>query len=120
MAAGDEIAIKLGIKTGDLKAALADANVQIKAFGQQGAHHADALGASVHEVSSAMRGLHHLLAAGGIMTVVHEFFDLAIHRAEELKGTIDDNASAVREFGEDLHGIKEGFADVAVQSLGFV
>jgi hypothetical protein len=74
---------------------------------------------SVHGVSSAVRTLHHLILGGGIVTLVREFFDMAVERAEKLKGTVDDNAEAVREFGEGLHGIKEGFADVALVTVGF-
>lgn len=57
MALTDEIAIKLGIQTGDLKAALADANASIKTFGQKGANDANSFFTQVSKKMTDMKAL---------------------------------------------------------------
>ena len=98
----DEIAIKLGIQTGDLKAALSDANAKITDFGSQGARSVDGLTAAVHETHSALRTLHQFLLAGGLVEVIKKFYETAISYADKHKELTDEETESVRRFGETL------------------
>ncbi len=119
MAAVDEIAIKLGIKTGDLKAALLDANAQVKAFKKAGESTEDeGLMGQLKGIKNSFRNFKDLLAAGGIATAVVGFFRLAIDRAEELKGELNANAEAVRGFADGLKAAKDVAGNFAVLVIG--
>ena len=61
MAVTDEIAVKLGLSTADFKAALQDANVSLKQFGQKGGTDVDSLFAGIE---------HHLLGTRAVATAV--------------------------------------------------
>ncbi len=119
MAAVDEIAIKLGIKTGDLKAALLDAGADVKKFKKEGESGPDeGLMGQLKGIKKGFKDFGDILAAGGIATAVQQFFALAIDRAEQLKGTTDANAAAVRGFASGVTEAKNVFADFAVLTIG--
>lgn len=119
MAAVDEIAIKLGIQTGDLKAALSDANASIKEFGESGKHHAEGLTGAIHETSQSVRLLHHALTAGGLITVFKEVYELAIDYAEKYKGATDEDVESVDHLKESLETAKDNVGGFAASLIGF-
>lgn len=119
MAAVDEIAIKLGVKTGDLKAALSDAGASIKKFKKEGeSHEGDGLLENIKKQTHGLKELHHLLAGGVIATAVKEFFALAIEGAKESTDATDQNAAAVREFAKGLENSKHVMTTIAVTTIG--
>lgn len=119
----DEIAVKLGVQAGDLKAAMADANVTIKKFGQSGSKEADGLSESVRGISRGFREMRELVLGGGMVEGLNRFFDLAIKSAQASTDATDQNAAAVRRFAdgwEELKGGVGGFAVFAVGSMNRV
>lgn len=119
MAAVDEIAIKLGIKTGDLKAALLDAGADVKKFKKAGESTEDeGLLGQLKGIKKSLKDFGDIMAAGGIATAVQQFFSLAISRAQELKNELNDNARAVRGFADGLTEAKNTAGDFAVLVIG--
>lgn len=118
MAVVDEIAVKLGIQKGDLKAALLDANADIKTFGAQGKGHVDGLTGAIKETGKAMQTFRQLLAAGGMIEAVRGFYDLAINYAKEHTKDTDDQTEAVRRFGEQIKSTGNIAGKTATQVLG--
>lgn len=120
MSVVDEIAIKLGIQRGDLKAALLDSNAQIKAFGKEGQTHVEGLNGAIKETSKAMRGFRELLAAGGVIAAVRGFYEMAIAYAEKHTEDIDSQTEAVRAFSAELKNVGDVAGKASVQVLGFI
>lgn len=120
MSTVDEIAIKLGLKSGDLKAALADANASIKNFGESGAHSVDGLTGAIHETHLAMRTFHQFLVAGGIFTVVKEFWTMATEYAKKHKDEVDSNVAAVLDFQEGIEHVRDSIGAAAAATFGFL
>lgn len=119
MAAVDEIAAKLGLKTADFKAALKDANADVKRFKDSGKFGEDeGLSGSLKGIKKQFGDLKTILQAGGVITAVTSFYTMAAARAEELKGVQDENAAAVRRFGEGIKETKSFVADFAVLAVG--
>lgn len=118
MAVVDEIAIKLGLQTGELKAALMDVNASIKQFGTEGVKHAEGLTGAIHEVHSSMRTFHQFMMAGGIVEAVKGFFEMAIKSAEANTSATDENAAAVRRFGEDMKKMHGDVGSIAMNIVG--
>ncbi len=115
----DEIAIKLGIQKGDLKAALADSNAEIKAFGEHGSHDVGALTEAIHETHKAMRLFHQFLMAGGLVEAFKEIFEKGISYAEKHKDLMDENTQATRRFGETLKTDSDLIGSLLNQVIGF-
>lgn len=119
MAAVDEIAIKLGVKTGDLKAALANANVDIKAFKKAGEGSGDdGLIKHMKGVTKQFGDFKQVLAASGITALVVKFFSAAIDAAEKSKDATDTSAASVREFAKGLEEVSGIGGQVAVVVVG--
>ncbi len=120
MAVVDEIAIKLGIQTGDLKAALADADASIKKFkGSAGGREKSDLEESIEGAKKSLRGLKELFVAGGVFEAVRSFFDMAITNARNAKGAIDENFEAVRRFGDGMEAAAGTLKNWSTELLGF-
>lgn len=117
MAAVDEIAIKLGIKVGDFKAALADANASVKKLKKEGE------GDFLDGFKNAKRSLGDLksaIAGAGIGAAVVNFFNVAIEAANKSTDATDQSAAAVRRFSAGLNeakGVGAGFAVAVVGGL---
>lgn len=121
MAVVDEIAIKLGIQTSDLKAALADADASVKKFKRSGGGgEKSGLEETVDGAKRALKGLKEIIAAGGVAAAVEAFFSMAIARARESKDVMDENVQAVRRFGDAVDDTKGFFQDLSVKALGFL
>lgn len=120
MAVVDEIAIKLGIQTGDLKAALADADASIKKFksGAGGRDKSD-LEESIEGAKKSLRGLKELFVAGGVFAAVQSFFTMAIENARNAKGAVDENFEAVRRFGDGMESMTGTLKNWGTEVLGF-
>jgi hypothetical protein len=118
MAVVDEIAVKLGIQTGDLKAALSDANASIKTFGKQGSESADGFAGSIKGLHKGMRELKELFVAGGAIEAVKSFFELAIKSAEDNTDATNENAAAVRRFGDSLKSLHGDVGSIAMNIVG--
>jgi hypothetical protein len=119
MAAVDEIAIKLGVKTGDLKAALAGANADIKAFKKGGEGTGDdGLIKHMKGVTKQFADFKQMLAASGITAAVVGFFNLAIDAAQKSTDATDTNAAAVRDFAKGLDEVKAMGGQAAVVVVG--
>lgn len=116
----DQIAVKLGLSTGDFKAALADVNAQVSAFSTQSATGMSGFTDAIHETHSAMRLFHQFLLAGGIFATVKSFYTMAIDYAEKHKEDTDSQTQAVRDFATAVTDAKQPIAALAVQTLGFV
>lgn len=120
MALTDEIAIKLGIQTGDLKAALADANASIRQFKDTGKSEPGGLEDNVKGIQKSLRQLKEFFAAGGIIQAVKGFFEMAIANARDTKGAVDENFEAVRRFGDGVDSTVSTLKNWATEALGFV
>lgn len=119
MAAVDEIAIKLGVKTGDLKAALSDAGASIKKFKKEGESGADeGLVGTLKKSTKGLNDLKNVLLGGAIAGAVKGFFQLAIDAAQKSTDATDTNAAAVREFAKGLDEAKGIAASIAVTAVG--
>lgn len=108
MAAADEIAIKLGIHTGDLKAAMLDAGVTFKKFKSDGEAAGDSVGSSFKKLQKGVGDLKNVLAGGGLVAVFKQVFDAAVSYAEKYRGTYDENVAAtlrLRDAQQDLGSI---------------
>jgi hypothetical protein len=116
----DEIAVKLGVQTGDLKAALNDASATIKKFGQDGSKDTEGFGESIKGIHKGMRELKEVFAVGGALEAVKGFFEKAISYANEHKEDTDENTEAVRRFGESYESISGLVTKASVQTLGFL
>lgn len=115
----DQIAIKLGIQTGDLKAALKDAGADIKNFKKAGESTEDeGLLGQFKNIKHSLRDLHTLLVAGGIATAVKNFFAIAIDAANNSTDAIDENVRAVKDFGKEVADAKGLFASFAILVIG--
>lgn len=119
MAAVDEIAIKLGVRTGELKAALSDANAQIKTFKKASEGDGnDGLIKHVKGVTKSFADFKQFLAASGITAAVVGFFNLAIESAQKSTDATNTNAAAVREFAKGLEEAKGAVGEFAVLAVG--
>lgn len=108
MAAVDEIAIKLGIKTGDLKAALADAGAAVKKFKKDGQE--DDKNSLAKQFSRAKEGLEKfrsVLAGAGLVAIFRQLTDSANKFAEDYTGAYDEAVGAtlrLKQSQDDLSG----------------
>jgi len=108
MAAVDEIAIKLGIKTGDLKAALADAGAAVKKFKKDGQE--DDKNSLAKQFSRAKEGLEKfrsVLAGAGLVAIFRQLTDAANKFAEDYTGAYDEAVGAtlrLKQSQDDLGG----------------
>lgn len=119
MAVVDEIAVKLGLKTADFKAALKDANADVKKFKDTGSFGDDeGMSGSLKSIKKQFGDVKQLLVAGGVATAVQQFFAMAIDRANQTTDALNTNAAAVREFGQGVGEVKNGVADLAVLAVG--
>lgn len=116
----EEIAIKLGLKAGDLKAALADTNSTIKSFAHDGEEGFEGLTESVHGVHQAVRTFHQFLVAGGIFTFLKEFYTMGIEYAKKHKDAQDEDTEALLHFQEGIESSKESIGKFAVVTFGFL
>jgi hypothetical protein len=104
----EEIAIKLGIKAGDLKSVLSDAGATIKQFKKEGEGGDDeGFPKHLHSIKKGLRDVKELIVAGGIATAVFEFFNKAIELAKKTEGTLDEDASALIRLGGTFDKVKE-------------
>lgn len=95
MAAVDEIAIKLGIKTGDLKAALADAGAAVKKFKKEGQE--DDKNSLAKQFARAKEGLEKfrsVLAGAGLVAIFRQLTDAANKFADDYTGAYDEAVGA--------------------------
>lgn len=120
MAAVEEIAIRLGVKSGDLKAALLDAGASIKQFkktGESGPN--EGLVGTLKKQTQGLQQLRELLSSGVMAAAVKGFFNLAIDAANKSTDATDENARRVREFGRSLEDMRGVAGRVAVNVVGF-
>lgn len=119
MAAVDEIAIKLGVKTGDLKSALTDANAQIKTFKQagEGNENKDFLG--IKSAHKSLEEFKKFIVAGGVITAVLELFNVAYEKAKLTEGAIDNDTAAVLRMGATMDKTKELFSAALQTAVGW-
>lgn len=114
----EEIAIKLGIKNADLKAALADSGAAIKKFKREGESTGnDGLLGTIKNSTKALNDMRNLLLGGTIAAAVRGFFTLAIDHAKKSTDATDENARAVRDFAQGLEDAKSsagGFATLVI------
>lgn len=94
MAAVDEIAIKLGVKTGDLKAALSDAGATIKKFKKDGEGGADGFAKSMGKAKQGIEIFKSVLAGAGLVGILKGIFSSAVSYAEQYTGEFDENVAA--------------------------
>lgn len=112
MAAVDEIAIKLGIKTGDLKAALADAGATVKKFKKDA--EGDDKNSLAKQFAAAKQGIEKfrsVLAGAGLVAIFKQLGEAATKFAEDYTGAYDEAiASTLRLKNEqkDLSSIIAG------------
>lgn len=119
MAATEEIAIRLGVKAGDLKAALLDAGASIKKFkkdGESGPN--EGLLGTLKKSRQGLEDLKSVFLGGAAAAAVKGFFALAIDAANKSTDATDSNAAAVREFAKGLDEAKGVAASFAVLSVG--
>lgn len=115
----EEISAKLGLKTADFNAALKETGAEVKKFKEAGASTEDeGLSGTLKNVKKGIREFKELLVAGGIVEAVKGFFELAINQANKSKDANDENAAAVRRFGEAFEDVKEAGSNFAVQIVG--
>jgi hypothetical protein len=119
MTTTEEIAIRLGIKNADLKAALADAGVSIKKFKKEGESGPnEGLIGTLKKQTQGLQQLRELLSSGVMAAAVKGFFNLAIDSANKSSDATDQNAARVRAFGRDLDEMKGVAGRVAVAVVG--
>jgi len=124
MAAVDEIAIKLGIKTGDLKAALADAGAAVKKFKKDGQE--DDKNSLAKQFSRAKEGLEKfrsVLAGAGLVAIFRQLTDAANKFAEDYTGAYDEAVGAtlrLKQSQDDLGGsVTKIVGRIGVGALGY-
>lgn len=108
MAAVDEIAIKLGLKTGDLKAALADVGAQIKSLKQAGTDSNRGFLDSFKDFKKGFQDLKSVIAGAGIVGAILQINETAQRFAENWKGGFDEDVAAtlrLKEAGQDLGSV---------------
>ncbi len=115
-----EIAAKLGLQTGEFKAALADANASVKAFGEGGSHEVSGLTEAVHETHHAFRLFHQFLVGGGIVEAVKKFYELAIEYAEKHKDANEEDLQSLENIKTGLERAKDSIGEAALKAVGFV
>jgi hypothetical protein len=118
MALTDEIAVKLGLKTADFKAALREANADVQKFKASSVAGGDPLGNEVRGIHHALRTLHQFLLAGGLVEAIKGFFNTAIAYAEKTKGKLDENTLAVLRFKDATAASGNIFKEIAVKTVG--
>lgn len=121
MALADEIAVKLGIRTTEFKAALKDANVEIAKFKQAGTFgENEGLGATVSGIHHKMRALHQFLLAGGLLTIARELFVKGAEYAKTYSGAIDDDVEAMKRLQDATTGLSATVGKAVVGVAGFM
>lgn len=116
--ATEEIAIRLGVKTGDLKAALADASASIKTL-KRDAGGDDGFLKSIKDGTRSLNDFKQIFLGGALAGAVKSFFALAIESANKSTEANDKNAASVREFAKGLEEVKGVAGKVAVAVVGF-
>lgn len=112
MAAVDEIAIKLGVKVGDLKAALADAGATVKKFKKDA--EGDDKNSLAKQFANAKQGIEKfrsVLAGAGVVALLRQINEAANKFAEDYTGAYDEAiASTLRLKNEnkDLSSVISG------------
>lgn len=119
MAATEEIAIRLGVKSGDLKAALLDAGASIKKFKKEGESGPnEGLLGTLKKSRQGLEDLKSVFLGGAAAAAVKGFFGMAIDAANKSTDATDTNAAAVREFAKGLDEAKGIAASLAVTTVG--
>lgn len=119
MALVDEIAVKLGIDNAKFKQALREADSEIKKFKKAGAGK-DAFEESLQSMRRGVNDLRSLLAGGGMIAAINTFYQTAISAANKSTDANDENAAAVRRFGQELTEAKGLIPSMSVAILGFL
>ncbi len=120
MAAVDEIAVKLGIKTGDLKAALADAGSTVKKFKKDA--EGDVLSKQFANAKQGIEKFRSALAGAGIVALLKSLGDAAVKFADDYTGAYDDAVAAtlrLKNEQRDLSSILSGIVGrIGVEIVG--
>lgn len=95
----DDIAIKLGIKAGDLKAVLTDANAEIRKFGQSGSEHVGALEKVWEKLGHRVVGTRELAHAAATALGLN-IEKISSHVAELITGISEQSAKAYEKLGD--------------------
>lgn len=101
----EEIAIKLGVKTGDLKAALTDAGASIKKLKKDSEDGGDGFEKSFKKAKQSIEIFKSVLAGAGLVGILKNIFQTAIDYAEKYEGAFDADVAAtlrVRDAQKDL------------------
>lgn len=99
MAAADDIAIKLGIKAGDLKAALLDADASIKTFGKKGGDEVNAFGKLWDKLSDKVAGTRDLAHAAAAALGLN-IEKIASNVAQLITGISEKSSQAYEKLGD--------------------
>jgi hypothetical protein len=94
MNATEEIAIKLGLKTGDLKAALADVGASIKKLKKDGEDSNVGFLKSFNEFKRGFRDMKDVIMGAGVVQAILGINEAAQKFAENYKGAFDENVAA--------------------------
>jgi hypothetical protein len=95
----DDIAIKLGIRAGDLKAALTDANAEIRKFGQSGSDSVGALEKVWEKLGHRVVGTRELAHAAATALGLN-IEKISSHVAELITGISEQSAKAYEKLGD--------------------
>jgi hypothetical protein len=118
MATVDEIAIKLGVQTGDFKAALNDAGAQVRTFTKEGAEGSKSFTEALHSTHKAMRDFHLLLVGGGTFEVMSKFWEMAVAGANDSRNATSQTGAAVREMQKTYKDLGNAADDTAMTIVG--
>jgi hypothetical protein len=117
----EEIAIKLGIRNADLKAALADSGLAIKRFKKDGESTGDdGLLGTLKKSTKALTDFRSLFLSGAIAAAVTGFYRLAVDHANKVTDATDENSRAVRDFAKALDETKGAAGSLATTVIGTV
>jgi len=70
------------------------------------------------EIKKGFKGFKDVLEFGGVGAAVYGFFSSVIDYAKELKGELDENQRAVKNFGEGLTTLKTAGMELGVKVIG--
>lgn len=118
--ATEEIAIKLGVKTGDLKAALSDAGARINKLKSDSKDGGDGFAKSFARAKQSIEVFKSVLAGAGIVGILKNIFGAAVSYAENYTGAFDESVAATLRVRDAQKELEKTTGKIAAGVVGLM